>query len=405
LTSANDTLHALAPVPVTIVTGFLGSGKTTLLNRLLRDPALAKAVVLINEFGEIGLDHLLIEKIDNEMVLMSSGCLCCTIRGDLVDSLENLLRRRDNGRLRDFDRVIIETTGLADPAPVLQTIMSHPYLLMRFRLDGVVTVIDALNGLGTLEVYPEAVKQAAVADRLAISKTDLIQSKDQRQALTDLRARLTSLNPTARLLENVESLDVAHLLDVGLYNPLTKTPDVARWLNAERLITPAAVAAQDAGVANGHGHAHGGVGDHTHSHHSHVHSASDVNRHGASIRAFCLVSEAPLPLSACDLFLEMLRLAHGPNLLRVKGIIALADDFSRPLVIHGVQHIFHPPVRLGAWPDADHRTRIVFIVKDLNPLFLEGLYAAFASQVRIDGADAQALTTNPLKPSFGGLLS
>jgi G3E family GTPase len=361
--------------------------------------------VLINEFGEIGLDHLLIEKIDNEMVLMSSGCLCCTIRGDLVDSLENLLRRRDNGRLRDFDRVIIETTGLADPAPVLQTIMSHPYLLMRFRLDGVVTVIDALNGLGTLEVYPEAVKQAAVADRLVISKTDLIQSKDQRQALTDLRERLTSLNPTARLLENVESLDVSHLLDVGLYNPLTKTPDVARWLNAERLIAPAAVAAQDAGVTSRHGHAHGGVGDHTQSHHSHVHSANDVNRHGASIRAFCLVSEAPLPLSACDLFLEMLRLAHGPNLLRVKGIIALADDFSRPLVIHGVQHIFHPPVRLGAWPDADHRTRIVFIVKDLNPIFVEGLYAAFAGQVRIDGADAQALTANPLKPSFGGLLS
>jgi G3E family GTPase len=398
LTSPDDQFYAPAPVPVTTVTGFLGAGKTTLLNRLLRDPALANAVVLINEFGEIGLDHLLIEKIDNEMVLMSSGCLCCTIRGDLVDALENLLRRRDNGRIRDFDRIIIETTGLADPAPVLQTIMSHPYLLMRFRLDGVVTVIDALNGLGTLKVYPEAVKQAAVADRLVISKTDLVQNSDQRQALIDLRARLKRLNPTASLLERIESLDVAHLLDAGLYDPLTKSSDVARWLNAEQLIAPATVAAEDAGDSGAH--AHDRADDH-----SHVHSASDVNRHGESIRAFCLVSEAPLPLSACDLFLEMLRIAHGPNLLRVKGIIALADDFSRPLVIHGVQHIFHPPVRLDAWPDADHRTRIVFVVNDLNPLFIEGLYAAFAGQVRIDGADAQALTANPLKPSFGGLLS
>jgi G3E family GTPase len=399
LTSPND-FRAPAPVPVTIVTGFLGAGKTTLLNRLLRDPALAKAVVLINEFGEIGLDHILIEKIDNEMVLMSSGCLCCTIRGDLVDSLENLLRRRDNGRIGDFDRAIVETTGLADPAPVLQTIMSHPYLLMRFRLDGVVTVIDALNGLGTLETYPEAVKQAAVADRLVISKTDLVQSNDQWQALTDLRTRLKSLNPTAKLLENIESLDVAHLLDAGLYNPLTKSPDVARWLNAERLFAPAVGAAEDAVASSAHKHTHDGGDDH-----SHIHSASDVNRHGESIRAFCLVNEAPLPLSACDLFLEMLRIAHGPNLLRVKGVIALDDDLLRPLVIHGVQHIFHPPVRLEAWPDADHRTRIVFIVKDLNPRFLEGLYAAFAGQIRIDGADAQALTANPLKPSLCGLLS
>ena len=367
---------------MTIVTGFLGAGKTSLLNRLLRDPALAKSVVLINEFGEIGLDHLFVEKIDGDMVTMASGCLCCTIRGDLIDSLEDLLRRRDNSRMRDFDRVIIETTGLADPAPVLHTIMSHPYLLLRFRLDGVVTVVDAVNGAATLDAFPEAVKQAAVADRLVLTKTDLIGSEPRRRELARLLDRLARLNPTARLLDHAETWDAAHLLDAGLYNPATKAPDVARWLNAEALIEP------------DHGHGHG------HSHDAGV----DGNRHDESIRSFCLVSETPLPLSACDLFLEMLRGAHGPNLLRVKGVIALADDAQRPLVIHGVQHVFHPPVRLDAWPDSDHRTRIVFIVKDLHPLLIEGLYAAFAGQVRVDAPDAQALARNPLNPRLGGLL-
>ncbi len=383
---------------MTIITGFLGAGKTSLLNSLLRDRALARAVVLINEFGEIGLDHLFVEKIDGDMVMMASGCLCCTIRGDLIDSLENLLRRRDNGRMRDFDRVIIETTGLADPAPVLHTMMSHPYLLLRFRLDGVVTVVDAINGATTLETYPEALRQAAVADRLVLAKTDLIESEQQRQELVRLLARLAKLNPTARLLDNAKNWDAANLLDAGLYNPATKSLDVTRWLNAERLIGEAQKSEDGATTAC-------------------VHQLSDLhlpsiapakaegNRHEESIRSFCLVSDVPLCLSACDLFLEMLRVAHGPHLLRVKGVIALADDPLRPLVIHGVQHVFHPPARLDGWPDSDHRTRIVFIVKDLSPLFIEGLYAAFSGQVRLDAPDAQALAANPLKPISGGLLS
>jgi G3E family GTPase len=391
-----------SPVPVSIITGFLGAGKTSLLNALLRDPALAGAVVLINEFGEIGLDHLFVEKIDGDMVMMASGCLCCTIRGDLVDSLENLLRRRDNGRMRNFDRVIIETTGLADPAPVLHTIMSHPYLLLRFRLDGVVTVVDAINGAATLETYPEALKQAAVADRLVLSKTDLIHSEAQQQELARLLARLAKLNPTARLLDNAKSPKVANLLDVGLYNPSTKSSDVTRWLNAERLIDRAGTSEAGTAAARRHDHAH----EHADSHlHSLASAGAEGNRHEESIRSFCLVSDVPLPISACDLFLEMLRAAHGPNLLRVKGIIALADDVRRPLVIHGVQHVFHPPARLDSWPDSDHRTRIVFIVKDFSPHIVEGLYAAFSGQVRLDAPDAQALAASPLKSRMGGLLS
>lgn len=374
---------------MTIVTGFLGAGKTTILNRLLCDPALAQAVVMINEFGEIGLDHLFVEKIDGDMVMMASGCLCCTIRGELIDAMEDLLRRRDNGRIKDFNRVIIETTGLADPAPVLHTIMSHPYLLLRFRLDGVVTVVDAINGAATLAAFPEALKQAAVADRLVLTKTDLVEAPDQ---ITELRDQLQRLNPTALILDAASGeIDSGHLLDAGLYNPLTKAPDVQRWLNAERLM-------EDGGSA------HGASLDQSHGHH-HDHEHGDVNRHDASIRAFCLVNETALSLSACDLFLQLLRSAHGPDLLRVKGIIALADDLSRPLVIHGVQHVFHPPVRLEAWPDDDHRTRIVFIVKDVKPEFIEGLYAAFAGQVTIDAPDSAALTNNPLKPSSGGLFS
>lgn len=375
--------QAPPPIPVTILTGFLGAGKTSLLNRLLHDPALSDAVVLINEFGEVGLDHLFVEKIDGDMVMMASGCLCCSLRGDLIDALENLLRRLDNGRIKNFSRVVIETTGLADPAPVLHTLMSHPYLLLRFRLDGVVTVIDAVNGLATLDKFPEAVKQAAMADRLVIAKTDLLTDEATKSAFARLESRLDALNPTARRLVGDAKFDVANLFDIGLYNPALKTIDVRRWLNAEAL------------AEAGHDHDH----DHHHGHHHH-----DVNRHGDAIRAFSLVHDAPLTPTACDLFLDLLRNAHGPNLLRVKGIIALADDLSRPLVIHGVQHVFHPPVRLESWPDDDHRSRLVFITDGLPPDFVRGLYDAFAGGVAVGRPDAAALTENPLAPSQGGLL-
>ena len=379
------------PIPLTIFTGFLGAGKTTLLNRLLVAPELADTLVLINEFGDVGLDHLFIEKVDGDMVLMSSGCVCCTIRGDLVNTLEDLLRKLDNGRIKPFRRVILETTGLADPAPILHAIMYHPYLLMRFRLDGVVTVIDAVNGAATLDAHEEAVKQAAVADRLVITKTDLPEGAARVAALT---ARLAALNPGARQLIAVKGeATPSALLDCGLFDPETKTPRVKEWLNAEAVTT-----------AHDHAsHHHHDDHDHHQDHHDH-HHAHDPNRHDAHIRAFCLTGDKPFAPSSFEAFIELLRGTHGPKLLRVKGIVALSDDVNRPVVIHGVQHVFHPPQRLDAWPDDDHRTRIVFILKDLDERFIEALYASLVNWPGVGQADAEAMMQNPLAPKSGGLL-
>lgn len=372
------------PFPLTLITGFLGAGKTSLLNRLLRDPLAAGTLVLVNEFGEIGLDHLLVEQVDGDMLVMTSGCLCCSIRGELIAALEDILRRRDNGRMAPFGRVIIETTGLADPAPVLHTIMTHPYLALRFRLDGVITLIDAVNGSATLEAHEEAVKQAAMADRLVLSKTDLLSNGE---GLPELRARLARLNPGAILLDAAQGQATPEaLLNLGIYDPDQKLPDVRRWLNAEAYPARA-----------DHDHPPGG-------HAKASHGAIDVNRHDARIRAFCIRHDVPLSAMALDLFVELLRGAHGPKLLRLKGIVALADDLARPIVIQGVQHVFHPPRRLPAWPDGDHATRIVFILRDLDEAFVEALWRAVTDIPSPDSPDRAALTANPLAPCKAGLL-
>jgi G3E family GTPase len=334
--------------PVSVITGFLGAGKTTLLNKLLRDPAMARSAVIINEFGEIGLDHLLVAKADENIIEMSSGCLCCTIRGDLADTITDLLSKRGD----DFDRIVIETTGLADPAPVLQTLMSHPELENRVLLAEVITLVDAVNGLATLDAQPEAVKQIAVADRIVLSKRDLLDTPERQADLEKLLVQIKMLAPGAVLLEQADAT-AANLFGHGLYDAASKPEAVQKWLNA-------------------HGH------DHHHHHH-------DVNRHGADIRAFTAVTDAAMKPSALSLFIELLTSYHGAKILRLKGLVKLQDDPSRPLVIHGVQHIIHAPERLAAWPDDDHRSRLVVITRGVEREEIQGLLDAFTDPLTGEG--------------------
>ncbi|MBI1201326.1 MAG: GTP-binding protein [Rhodopseudomonas sp.] len=336
-------------LPVTLLTGFLGSGKTTLLNAWLRSPELANAAVIVNEFGEIGIDHALIASSSDNTIELSTGCLCCTVRGDLVDTLRELIVSREKGEVRAFDRVIIETTGLADPAPVIQALMTFP-VSRRFRLHQVVTTVDAVNGARTLAEHPESVKQAAVADEIVITKTDIDAASADR-----IVAELKRLNPGARL--HASSLDKmpapSDLATIDIYDPATKTPDVARWLQAEQ-------------------HAQGDEGGHGgHHHHHHTH---DINRHSAAIASFVLDFDKPLQWEHVANWLDALVLGHGEDLLRVKGILDIAGR-ERPIVVQAVQSLFHPPFELPVWPEGAHKSRIVFITRNMSRAFVEEVLA------------------------------
>jgi G3E family GTPase len=330
-------------IPVTLLTGFLGSGKTTLLNGLVRSPLFARTLIIINEFGEIGLDHLLFTHTPEDIVVeMSSGCLCCTIRGDLRRTLKDLPWRFARDGVRMFDRVVIETTGLADPAPILHTLMADDAIASRYKLDGVVTTVDARNAAHTLSSQFEALKQVAVADRLVITKTDLIDSA----TLQNLQRRLRRISPGAMQLTALTGqTDPGLLLNLGLFNPDLKPPDVLRWLNAE------AVAAEP------HSAQHP-----DHRHHAHHH---DVNRHDERIRAFCFRLASPVPEESFEAWWEIMHDLAGKDLLRLKGLLNLAGK-DRPTAVHAVQHVLHPPVTLERWPSEDRSSLLVFIVRDLG---------------------------------------
>ncbi|MBR2692435.1 MAG: GTP-binding protein [Aquamicrobium sp.] len=342
-------------VPVTILTGFLGSGKTTLLNRLLKQPSMAGAAVIVNEFGEIGLDHLLIEASEEQFQLLDNGCVCCTVRGDLVETLKTLHRRAVGGELPELSRVVIETTGLADPAPILHTLIAEQDLASRYRIAGVVTTVDAVNGPATLERHAEAAKQVAVADRLIITKADLVDG----WKVEALQHRLAALAPAAeRCLVADAALET--LLDAETLGD-ARADRIAAWF--------------DKAIQSVHDHEHE-CGPHCEHHdHDHHHEGHGLH-HG--IQSYSFVIDRPVEWTTFATWLDYIAALKGEDLLRLKGLVCVADDIDRPLVLHGVQHVFHPPTRLDTWPSPDRRTRLVFIVRDIARETIERTLAKFA---------------------------
>jgi G3E family GTPase len=372
-------------VPVFVLTGFLGAGKTTLLNRMLQDPAYGRTAVIVNEFGEVGIDHDLVRRSSDQVVEMTTGCLCCTISGDISNTVYDLILLRNQKRVPLFERIIIETTGLADPVPVLFTLLADPRLEPNITVGGVTTLVDAINGPSTIVQYQEALKQVLVADTIIVSKTDLLAEEPAQSDSLDIFATLSGKNPGARLLDISDANENAdQAFSAAPYRPENRPEDVMRWL------------AEEANASNydSHGHDHGhseAVESSGHNHHDHNHAHShDINRHGDDIHAFSIVLDKPVSRAVFLFGMSILMANAGKDLLRVKGIVNV-EDADGPMIVHGVQHVFPRPVTLNEWPSKDRRTRLMFITRNIPETTIDRFMRAWTDTNQIRG-DA----SNPL---------
>lgn len=334
-------------IPVTVLTGFLGSGKTTVLNHLLRQPGMDGVVAIINEFGEVGLDHLLVETSEERFALLDNGCVCCSVREDLVTLLGELSARETRRDIPPIRRILIETTGLADPVPVLHTLMTAPSIVARYRIDGVVVTVDAVNAVRSLDNHAEAVKQVAVADRILLTKADLVDA----ESLAAVGRRISLINPTVPVVRvNHGCVEAERVLESGLFAPEARSEQVAGWFATAAKAT----AAQS----------------HLSSHHEHHVHCQDVS-------SFSLVVREPIRWAAFSRWLDYVAALKGDELLRFKGLINVADRPQGPVVVHAVQHVLHPPIPMDAWPSEDRSSRLVFIVRDISADAVERTLARF----------------------------
>ena len=323
-------------IPVLVVSGFLGSGKTTLIRGLLRHPRMGEVAVIVNEFGEVGLDHYLVRKTDERTVLLKSGCICCSMRGDLSEALRDLLSKRDRKQIPPFVRVVVETTGLADPVPILHTVVAEPVVHNHFRVERVVTTVDAPNGATNLASYGEAVRQIAAADCVVITKQDLVPEA----VVHDLKAQVARLNPSVSVIDGpFGAVDVDALCDSELRH--ADPHGIRQWEDRKEALT-SAYGGDDGSPALHSAHAPGG-----------------------RITSGCIVVDRPLNWHMFGIWLTMLLHRHGQRILRFKGLLNVGEGRG-PLVLQGVQHVIHAPRHLKDWPDEDHRSRIVVIARDLD---------------------------------------